>query len=273
MLAIESRVISENFEYTESKNNLQECGKFGRFIFPVCEDEILDSDCIECCTCKMWLHKRCTRLSEEQFLMHIDCNHLECKCHLCIIIDEDVQSNENINHSFMLFDLNHDREGALTPSIEEKIPSSQQTDDQTHHIEEQIHDKDETSLKVRQNEKNTENSTPVLSIHNSAKTKAKTCKKTKKKETSEVDEQLTAHKARIIILEEQNRDYENTITVMQRKLRSTNVNDTPPVQMSEPFNLQNALNDRFQQMETAVSTKIELMKLEMQHMLSIQESK
>lgn len=58
---------------------------------------------------------------------------------------------------------------------------------------------------------------------------------------------------------------------MQRKLRSANVNDTPPVQMSEPFNLQNALNDRFQQMETAVSTKIELMKLEMQHMLSIQE--
>jgi len=41
--------------------------------------------------------------------------------------------------------------------------------------------------------------------------------------------------------------------------------------MSEPFNLQNALNDRFQQMETAVTTKIELMKLEMQHRLYIQE--
>ena len=64
----------------------------------------------------------------------------------------------------MMLDLNHDREGALTPSFEEKIHPSQQIDDQTHHIEEQNYDEDETSLKARHNGINTENSTPVLSI-------------------------------------------------------------------------------------------------------------
>ncbi|CAC5387640.1 unnamed protein product [Mytilus coruscus] len=52
--------------------------------------------------------------------------------------------------------------------------------------------------------------------------KAKT-KRNKKIVYTETDEQLSAHKACIIMLEEQNRDYENKITLLQRKLNSNNI--------------------------------------------------
>jgi hypothetical protein len=46
-------------------------------------------------------------------------------------------------------------------------------------------------------------------------TNATKLKKTRKKQTLDIDQQLAACKARIIMLEKQNREYENTINLVQ----------------------------------------------------------
>ncbi|VDH89817.1 Hypothetical predicted protein [Mytilus galloprovincialis] len=99
-------------------------------------------------------------------------------------------------------------------------------------------------------------------------TKPKT-KRNKKIVYIETDEQLSAHKARIIMLEEQNRDYENTITLLQRKLNSNNIaSESKVYQQNEQTN---TLNNRLCQFEASIKSQLDILKLEMQHKFTIHE--
>ena len=57
--------------------------------------------------------------------------------------------------------------------------------------------------------------------NNSQKTKP--IKKNRKKETIDIEQQLAACKARVIVLEEQNREYENTISLLHRLQRKDEI--------------------------------------------------
>ena len=53
--------------------------------------------------------------------------------------------------------------------------------------------------------------------------KTKPIKKNRKKETIDIEQQLTACKTRVIVLEEQNREYENTISLLHQQQRTDEI--------------------------------------------------
>ena len=80
--------------------------------------------------------------------------------------------------------------------------------------------------------------------------------------------ELSAKKACIIMLEEQNRDYESTKNLLHQKLsnmRGINNSDQRQDHSVE------SLNERIQQLETSMTSKLDLLKLELQHQLTVQE--
>ncbi|CAC5358916.1 unnamed protein product [Mytilus coruscus] len=99
-----------------------------------------------------------------------------------------------------------------------------------------------------------------------SKVKTKTNKKIVYTKT---DEQLSAHKARIIMLEEQNRDYENTITLLQRKLNSNNIASENKVYEQNIYSEKNRLS----QFETIIISTLDILKIEIQHKFTIHNMK
>ena len=107
--------------------------------------------------------------------------------------------------------------------------------------------------------------------NNSQKTKP--IKKNRKKETIDIEQQLTACKARVIVLEEQNREYENTISLLHRLQRTDEI-----VQKNDDIRQcsNNSILDlktRMTFLEDSVTTRLNTLNQEVKHKLEIQELK
>ena len=107
--------------------------------------------------------------------------------------------------------------------------------------------------------------------NNSQKTKP--IKKNRKKETIDIEQQLAACKARVIVLEEQNREYENTISLLHRLQRKDEI-----VQKNDDIRqcTNNSILDlktRMIFLEDSVTTRLNTLNQEVKHKLEIQELK
>ena len=101
----------------------------------------------------------------------------------------------------------------------------------------------------------------------------KPIKKNRKKETIDIEQQLTACKARVIVLEEQNREYENTISLLHRQQRKDEI-----VQKNDDIRqcTNNSILDlktRMTFLEDSVTTRLNTLNQEVKHKLEIQELK
>lgn len=77
------------------------------------------------------------------------------------------------------------------------------------------------------------------------------------------------HQARIILLENQNRDYKNIITLLHRKLNSNRKkDDKSSLQHDQTLNF---LNEKFHQFEKLLSVKLPMLKSEMHYNLVLNE--
>ena len=177
----------------------------------------------------MWIHKMCTDLTQEKFIKQSDDRNMEYTCILCRTMDDDLIQCE----------LEQDREGTYRPDnssqndcidhADNTYTTDKRKDQFTFHMENQIiNDNEETTLKfIVQNEAIRTDDNKHISEESEANdsTTATKLKKTRKKQTLDIDQQLAACKARISMLEEQNQEYENTINLLHKRLRQEAISD------------------------------------------------
>ncbi|VDI45252.1 Hypothetical predicted protein [Mytilus galloprovincialis] len=96
-------------------------------------------------------------------------------------------------------------------------------------------------------------------------------KKAKKKDTNQQDEQIAAFKARIIILEEQNKDFSNTINILHKKRCISTAEERTNLIHPHNDEQMHSMNYRMQKLEDTVSNKLNVMDIEMQHRLHVNE--
>ncbi|XP_063442719.1 putative uncharacterized protein DDB_G0282133 [Mytilus trossulus] len=265
---------------------------------PACFYDVNNEDSVECTKCCMWLHKECSNLTEEEFEKQSEDTNLTYTCPLCENL-EDIF----INESFIQFELENDREGTNTP-LNITFNIEEEEEEENAHIainnsNQQQENESKTEVHVSYNQR--DNQEQLVNDINEEETKVKTVvpdelnenlpthvsdhlshspinlkprpKKGKKKETIELEQQLTASRARIIMLEEQNRDYENTISLIHCKWKQ----QTTGKEKDEIHQWQNsALQDiktKVQMLEESISAKFTTMNIEFQHKLDIHEIK
>ena len=142
-----------------------------------------------------------------------------------------------------------------------------------------INDNEETTLKfIVQNETIRTDDNKHISEESEANgcTNATTLKKTRKKQTLDIDQQLAACKARIIMLEEQNREYENTINLLHKRLRQEAISDTVEnTQNTKTCDISwmNDIKMMMQKLEESVESKFTIMNIEFRHKLELHETK
>lgn len=134
-----------------------------------------------------------------------------------------------------------------------------------------INDNEETTLKfIVQNEAIRTDDNKHISEESEANgcTTATKLKKTRKKQTLDIDQQLAACKARIIMLEEQNREYENTINLLHKRLRQEAISDkVENTQNTKTCDI-SCMTDikmRLQKLEESVESKFTIMNIEFRH--------
>jgi len=250
---------SDNTDQVENVENNLAC--------PIC-GKIVHNDSIECNTCDMWIHKNCTEMPDSLYKTYEDDPTQIYTCRLCKNLEDNVDIGcENDNYrSFVTLEPESDREGTLP------------TDDNSNTIEREVNassqqeiSEETTSAKaimesnsIDSNKEQNHIVEPQISTTNKRK---KTIGKVDKAAV-EASRELSAQKARIIMLEEQNRDYESTIDLLHQKLSNMRgINNS--VQRQD--HSVESLNERIQQLETSMTSKLDLLKLELQHQLTVQE--
>jgi hypothetical protein len=107
--------------------------------------------------------------------------------------------------------------------------------------------------------------------NNSQKTKP--IKKNWKKETIKIVQQLASCKARVIVLEEQNREYENTISLLHRLQRKDETVEKNDDIRQYTNNSILDLKTRMTLLEDSVTTRLNTLNQEVEHNHEIQELK
>lgn len=255
---------------------------------PICLNEITEQDCIECSVCYMWIHKLCSSLTQEQFNEQLNNSRLTYSCPPCQILDDE----------FTQYELESDREGTNATNNSSRIQSYDQTElksiqidnNQEHHYilnqSPKIQPKEQTEIKTtvqndavnichNQNEtelKKCELETPIIEkMHSPRLVEKQKLKQHKKKEKLEHDQQLAACKTRIIILEEQNREYENTIDLIHRKWRQDNTNTRKEEIQNIHYSSIDDLKQRMKEIEDSITNRLTTMNIEFQHKMAMQE--
>lgn len=121
-----------------------------------------------------------------------------------------------------------------------------------------------TMISQASDDKNTKNQHELQEPH---MTKLKT-RKVKKRDACDQEEQISALKARIVMIEELNRDYENTIQLLQRKLGRQALGTLDP---PAPLNID--ITAKAQDLESTFNNRLEITRLEFEHKLEMQEQK
>jgi hypothetical protein len=187
-------------------------------------------------------------------------------------------------------ELEQDREGTYSPDnssqndfidhVDNTYTTDKRKDQFTIHMENQIiNDNEETTLKcIVQNEAIRTDDNKHISEESEANdsTTATKLKKTRKKQTLDIDQQLAACKARISMLEEQNQEYENTINLLHKRLRqeaiSDKVENTQNTKVCD-ISCMNDIKMRIQKLEESVESKFTIINIEFRHKLEYHETK
>ena len=261
---------------------------------PICLSDIMEQESIECSRCFLWIHRTCSKLTQEQFIEQTSNEELTLSCSHCVMLDDDLTQyelegdREGTHDDFYLNnECSKEKASEIEQSIHIDLICDQTNQSITHEddtkLKQVIHvtmPEDHTDLNSEDIECNTHktylqyenNNLEEQKLESSEQINCKQkAKRTKKKETLDHDQQLAACKARIIMLEEQNRDYENTINLIHGKWRQENVNIKTEEIQNGYENMFNKLNSRIQNLEDAVANKISHMSLELQHRMTIQE--
>ncbi|CAC5368794.1 unnamed protein product [Mytilus coruscus] len=243
---LHTNVVCVVAQYNKSPSNIS-IANTSENICPICEKNVVNGDSIECCTCNMWIYKECSNLSDKQFKKQTSNENMVYKCALCDNLDLD--PNEN---SMFISEMDIDREGTYTP-LDLSIDNSEdstiiETNPYNSKIEKRVIVistlNDETCVKSAITETpkvkgkslaSDETKVKSVPVRHSPTVKVPSVTadtqhtpnaqvyqkvrkiKTKKKDTNEQDEQIAAFKARIIMLEEQNKDFSNTINLLHKK--------------------------------------------------------
>lgn len=261
---------------------------------PACTAEVSDEeDSIECTKCQFWFHKTCTNLTEDQFKEQVENENNEFFCTSCKILDDsDIYINNNEQNVCMeLCEMDTvDREGATDSQdsmndIEILKTKNECIDLNVNNQQTLLKQQLITSTSNNQQNSNDDMNTTieppieinpqrqnVLSEENEVELPKIKSRKNKKKETTDIEEQLSACRARIIILEERNKEYEKTIQMLQ------NSRNREPSVSTNNYSRQNIeshdvrlLMEQMQRLENTVTTKLELMNMEIQHKFQMQE--